>query len=151
MPHPGLLHPESLPLWQATADPYLHKRHSSTQRQVWLSLCWVFCVHKVLFEPSERLWQVWGLILNMISPLLPSCWGSSLLWDAGYLLIVAPASAGDGRLSHLSLLFFGTLHSNGYIFPFLLCLPFVFFSQLFVRPPQTTILPSCVCFSWGWS
>ena len=27
-----------------------------------------------------------------------------------------------GRLSHLSLLFFGTLHSNGYIFPFLLYL-----------------------------
>ena len=27
-----------------------------------------------------------------------------------------------GRLSHLSLLFFGTLHSDGYIFPFLLCL-----------------------------
>ena len=27
-----------------------------------------------------------------------------------------------GRLAYLSLLFFGTLHSNGYIFPFLLCL-----------------------------
>ena len=27
-----------------------------------------------------------------------------------------------GRLSNLSLLFFGTLHSNVYIFPFLLCL-----------------------------
>ena len=34
-------------------------------------------VHKVLFEPSECLWQVWGLILNVISPLLPSCWGFS--------------------------------------------------------------------------
>ena len=30
-------------------------------------------VHKVLFEPSEHLWQVWGLILNMILPLLLSC------------------------------------------------------------------------------
>ena len=30
-----------------------------------------------LFEPSERLWREWGLILNMISPLLPSCWGFS--------------------------------------------------------------------------
>ena len=27
-----------------------------------------------------------------------------------------------GRLSYLSFLFFGTLHSNGYIYPFLLCL-----------------------------
>ena len=29
--------------------------------------------HKVLFEPSEHLWWVWGLILNAISPLLPPC------------------------------------------------------------------------------
>ena len=36
-----------------------------------------------------------------------------------------------GRLSYLSLLFFGTLHSNGYIFPFLLCISLLFFSQLF--------------------
>ena len=26
-----------------------------------------------------------------------------------------------------------------------------FFSQLFVRPPQTAILPFCISFSWGWS
>ena len=31
-----------------------------------------------------------------------------------------------GRLSYLSLLFFGTLHSNGYIFPFLLYLLLLF-------------------------
>ena len=36
---PGLQHPESLPLWQATADPCLSRRYSNTQRQVWLSLC----------------------------------------------------------------------------------------------------------------
>ena len=41
MPHPGLMHPEPLPLWQASADPYLHRRHRNTQRQVWLSLCGV--------------------------------------------------------------------------------------------------------------
>ena len=41
----------------------------------------------------------------------------------------------------ISLLFFGTLQSDGYIFPFLLCLLLLFFSQLCVRPPQTTILP----------
>ena len=39
----------------------------------------------------------------------------------------------------ISLLFFGTLHSNGYIFPFLLRFLLLFFSQLFVRPPQTAI------------
>ena len=39
---------------------------------------------------------------------------------------------------------FTTLHSDGYIFPFLLCLLLVFFPQLFVRPPQTTILLFCI-------
>ena len=56
----------------------------------------------------------------------------------------------QGRLSYLSLLFFGTLHSNGYIFP-LFCFWLLFFSQLFVRPLQTAILLFCISFSWGWS
>ena len=50
-----------------------------------------------------------------------------------------------GSLSYLSLLFFGTLHSIGGIFLFLLCLSLLFFSHLFVRPPQTIILPFCIC------
>ena len=56
-----------------------------------------------------------------------------------------------GSLSYLSLLFFGTLHSNGYIFPFLLCFWVLFFSKLLVRAPQTAILIFCISFSWGWS
>ena len=55
------------------------------------------------------------------------------------------------RLCYLSLLFFGTLHSNRYMFPFLLCFSFLFFTQLFVRPPHTAILPFCISFSWRWS
>ena len=55
-----------------------------------------------------------------------------------------------GGLSYLFLLFFGTLHSYGYIFPFLLCFLLLFFSQLFVRPPQTAILLFCFSFSWGY-
>ena len=35
-----------------------------------------------------------------------------------------------GGPSYSSLLFFGTLYSDGYIFPFLLCLSLLFFSQL---------------------
>ena len=50
-----------------------------------------------------------------------------------------------GRL-YLSFLFFGTLHLNGYIFRFLLYLLHLFFSQLFVSPPQTTILPFWISF-----
>ena len=52
------------------------------------------------------------------------------------------------RLSYFSLLF-RALHSFGYIFPFLLCLSLLFFSQLFVRTPQTTILPFCSSFGDG--
>ena len=47
---------------------------------------------------------------------------------------------------NLSLLFFGTLHSDGNIFPFLFCFSLLFFSQLFVGPPQTAILFSCISF-----
>ena len=39
--------------------------------------------HKVLFEPSEHLWWVWGLILNANLPLLPSCWGFSFALGRG--------------------------------------------------------------------
>ena len=55
------------------------------------------------------------------------------------------------RKAFLSLLFCGTLHSKDSIFPFLLCLSHLFYSQLFVRPPWTTILPFCISFSWWWS
>ena len=47
------------------------------QTQFWLSLCGLsgsWCTQG-LFESSECLWCECGLILNMISPLLPSCWG----------------------------------------------------------------------------
>ena len=46
---------------------------------------------------------------------------------------------------------FGTLHSDAYIFLFLLCLLLLFFSQLFIRPPQIAILLLYISFSWGWS
>ena len=42
-----------------------------------------------------------------------------------------------------------TQDSNEYIFPFLLCLSLLSFSQLFVRPLQTTILPFCISFFLG--
>ena len=56
-----------------------------------------------------------------------------------------------GRLSYLFLLFFGTLHSDAYIFPFLLCFSLPFFSQLSIRLPQTAIFLFCISFPWGWS
>ena len=40
---------------------------------------------------------------------------------------------------------------QGLYLSFLLCLSFLSFSQLFVRPPHATILPFCIPFSSGWS
>ena len=54
------------------------------------------------------------------------------------------------RPSCLSLLFSGTLHSVGNTFPFLPCFLLLFFPKLFVKPPQTTSLSSCISFSLGW-
>ena len=56
-----------------------HTSTGDTQTQFCLSLCGVsgsWCTQG-LFEPSEHLWWVWGLILNAILPLLASCRGFS--------------------------------------------------------------------------
>ena len=59
-----------------------------TQTQFCLSLCWVsgsWCAQD-LFEPSELLWQVRGLFLNVIWPLIPSSWGFSFALGCGVSL-----------------------------------------------------------------
>ena len=97
--------------------------HTSTgdaQTQFCLSLCGVpgFWCAQGLFEPSERHWWEWDLILNVNSPLLPSYWGFSfalgravsphscsstyhltgvsLTLDVGYLLTAAAPDLGHG-------------------------------------------------------
>ena len=66
--------PWSRPLLTSTST-------GDTQAQFWLSLCEVseFWCTLGLFEPSEHLWQVWGLIL----PFLLSCWGFSFALGCG--------------------------------------------------------------------
>ena len=52
-----------------------------TQTQFCLRFCRVsepWC-SQGMFEPSEHRWQAWGLILNVILPLLPSFWVFSVL------------------------------------------------------------------------
>ena len=87
MPYPGLLYPEPLPLRQATADC---TSAGDTQTQFWLNLCGVsgsWCTQG-LFEPSECLWRVWGLILNAISHSYHIAGASPLSLDVGYLFVV---------------------------------------------------------------
>ena len=56
-----------------------------TQTQFWLSLCASgmsgSCCIQGLFELSEHLWWVWGLILNTILPLLLSYWAFSFAFE----------------------------------------------------------------------
>ena len=69
-----------------------HISVGDTQTQFWLRLSGIsgsWCTQG-LFEPSERLWWVGGLILNMILPLLPSRRGFPFALGMGYLLKVVP-------------------------------------------------------------
>ena len=87
MPYPSPLHPEPLPMQQSPADLYLHRTYSNTVLSQSLWGLWSWCAQG-LFEPSEHLWWIWGLILNMISPLLPSCWGFSFALGCGVSFFV---------------------------------------------------------------
>ena len=72
---PGLLQPEPLSPWQATADLCFHRRQTLKGRSDSASVGSLGPrAHKGLFEPSKHLWQVWDLILNGTSSLLQSCW-----------------------------------------------------------------------------
>ena len=65
--------------------PPTHTSTGDTQTQFCVSLCGVpgsWCTQG-LFEPSEHLWREWGLILNVNSPLLPSCWGFAFALGCG--------------------------------------------------------------------
>ena len=63
----------------------IHTSSGDTQTQFCLSLCGVSGSWYIegIFGPSECLWWVWGLILNMILPLLPSCLGFSFALGHG--------------------------------------------------------------------
>ena len=72
-PAPAAVHCRPVP-------PQKTLKHSSVSVSVGVSGSW--CTQG-MFEPSEHLWRVWGLILNVISQLLPSCWGFSFALGHG--------------------------------------------------------------------
>ena len=57
MPYPGLLHPEPLPLWQATADLHLCRRHSDTVLAQSLWGLWVLVGTKFV-------WALWAFLVG---------------------------------------------------------------------------------------
>ena len=122
MPYPGLLYPEPLPLWQSTADPYLHRRHSNTvlSQSLWgpwdpvdtrfvrallASLAGMGFDSKHKFAPPTILlglllcpWA-WGISSQPLQ-CLPSCWAFSDL-DCG----VSPHSCSSATYVSLKLLY----------------------------------------------
>ena len=90
-------------------------------------------VHKVLFEPSEHLWwlwgliltehlwQVWGLILNVIFPLLPSCWDFSFAFGCGVYFFCGIQHSSVDSCSAVSC-YFGVLTGDEYMFFLAHCL-----------------------------
>ena len=58
--------------------------------------------NKVLSEPSKCLWWVWGLILNVISPLLLSCWVFSFALGQGYIFLGGIQHSPDNGCSAMS-------------------------------------------------
>ena len=89
MPYPSLLHPAQACCSQSPCpcgSPLLTCTSiRDTQTQFCLSLCGVsgsWCIQGLL-ESTERLWQAWGLILKVISPLLPFFWGFSFVLGCG--------------------------------------------------------------------
>ena len=89
MPYPSQLHPAQVCCTQSPCpcgSPLLTRTFTGdTQTQFCLGFCGVsgsWCAQG-LFEPSEHLWRVWGLILNAISPLLSSCWSFSFALGHG--------------------------------------------------------------------
>ena len=82
----GLCHTQVCCIQSPCSSPLLTCTSTGdTDTQFCLSLCGVSgsWYTQGLFEPSECLWQVWGLILNMILLLLPSCWGFSFALGCG--------------------------------------------------------------------
>ena len=57
MPYTGLLHPDPLPMWQSTADPYLHRSANRVLSQSLWGL-WVL-VH------TRFVWALWASLAGM--------------------------------------------------------------------------------------
>ena len=102
-------------------------------------LCFYRSISFLSFIEPIFAWNVPLISLNFLEEI------SSLSHSVAFLYFFALITE-DGFL--ISLLF-ETLHSDGYIFPFCLCLLLLFFPQLFIRHPQTTILPFFAFFLLG--
>ena len=77
------------PWWPVPAQEMLNQSSADLPQSIWGFL--VPGAQKILLEPSTHLSWLWGLILNMILPFLPSCWIFSFALYMNYLSWWGPA------------------------------------------------------------
>ena len=133
------------PSWLSGSLKYIYILSSSSVYSCYLFLIISTSVRSILFLSFIVLIFAWNVPLVSLIFLKRSLVFPILLFSS----ISLHWSPRKAFLSLLAVLWNSAF--NGYIFPFLLCLLCLFFSQPFVSPPQTTILPFCISFPWGWS
>ena len=110
MTYPCLLHPEPLPLWQFTADPYLHRRHSNT---VLSQSLWGFWI----VVRTSFVWALWAFLAGIDSkrnfhfqllgfPRVP--W-TARRSNQSILKEISPGCSLEGLMLKLKLQYFGHL------------------------------------------
>ena len=68
----------------SSTSQHFHYYYSNSGRlQFSYRLCQLPVFLVTIVALSSHLWQVWGLIINVIVPLLPSCWGFSFVLKYG--------------------------------------------------------------------
>ena len=72
--------------WPVPPQETLKYTKASLAQSLWG--LWILVHTRFCFEPSDYLWQVWGLILNMSLPFLSSCRGFSFALGLGYCVCV---------------------------------------------------------------
>ena len=101
----------------------------------------------LIYSASVRSLPFLSFIVPIFVKNLPLASPIFLNWSLAFFILLfssisVPCSYKKAFLSLLA------IHLN-FAFPFLLCLSLLF-SQQSVRPPQTTIVPSCISFSLRW-
>ena len=91
MPYPNLLHLEPLSLWQSTADPFLHRRHSNTVLSQSLWNPWALAHTRFVWALSASLAGMGFDSKREFTPSYHLAGASPLPLDVGYLFTVTPA------------------------------------------------------------
>ena len=74
MPYPGLLHPECMPLQQATLDPYHLRRHSNSPDLVSVGFLGLVLMGRAILSKSLIQFSVdgWGCVPSLLFNLRPN-------------------------------------------------------------------------------